>query len=52
MIIHCQTHAMKHLTKEQRKVLGIILLLLLSGLAVKTWRTAHPPQAAAPALKP
>ncbi len=43
---------MKYLTKEQQKVLGVILLLLLTGLAVKTWRTAHPPQAAAQAAKP
>jgi hypothetical protein len=33
---------MKYLTKEQQKVLCVILLLLLVGLAVKTWRTAHP----------
>ena len=39
-----RTHApaMKYLTKEQQKVLCVILLLLLTGLAVKTWRTAHP----------
>jgi hypothetical protein len=35
---------MKYLTKEQQKVLCVILLLLLTGLAVKTWRTAHPSQ--------
>ena len=34
---------MKHLTKEQQKVLCIVVLLLLVGLAVKTWRLAHPP---------
>jgi hypothetical protein len=33
---------MKYLTKEQQIVLCVILLLLLTGLAVKTWRTAHP----------
>lgn len=33
---------MKYLTKEQQKVLCVIILLLLTGLAVKTWRTAHP----------
>ena len=38
---------MKYLTKEQQKVLCVILLLLLTGLAVKTWRTAHPPKQAA-----
>lgn len=37
---------MNYLTKEQQKVLGTILLLLLTGLAVRTWRKAHPPQAA------
>jgi len=35
---------MKYLTKEQQKVLCVILLLLLTGLAVKTWRNAHPTQ--------
>jgi hypothetical protein len=34
----------KHLTQEQQKVLCIIVLLLLTGLAVKTWRRAHPKQ--------
>jgi hypothetical protein len=33
---------MKYLTKEQQKVLCVILLLLLTGLAVRTWRLAHP----------
>ncbi len=33
---------MKYLTKEQQIVLCVILLLLLTGLGVKTWRTAHP----------
>jgi hypothetical protein len=33
---------MKYLTKDQQKVLCVVLLLLLIGLAVKTWRTAHP----------
>ena len=40
---------MKYLTKEQQKVLTMILLLLLTGLAVKTWRTAHPPKTSATA---
>ena len=35
---------MKYLTKEQQKVLCVILLLLLTGLAVKTWRQAKPLQ--------
>lgn len=39
---------MKYLTKEQQTVLCIILLLLLTGLAVKTWRTAHPPNRTIP----
>lgn len=43
---------MKYLTKEQKKVLGVVLLLLLTGLAVKTWRTAHPPHAAVQTVKP
>jgi hypothetical protein len=38
---------MNYLTKEQQKVLCVILLLLLTGLAVKTWRTGHPPKQAA-----
>lgn len=35
---------MNYLTKEQQKVLCVIILLLLMGLAVKTWRIAHPSQ--------
>ena len=42
-----RTPAMKYLTKEQQKVLFVILLLLLTGLAVKTWRIAHPSRQAA-----
>ena len=30
------------LTKQERRVLGIVLALLLTGLAVKAYRTAHP----------
>jgi hypothetical protein len=37
-----------HLTNEQQKVIAVILLLLLTGLAVKTWRTAHPASRLAP----
>jgi hypothetical protein len=37
-------HAMKYLTKEQQKVVCVTLLLLLTGLAVKVWRTMHPPK--------
>jgi len=36
----------KGLTKQERLVLCIVLGLLLTGWAVKTWREAHP---AAPA---
>jgi hypothetical protein len=32
-----------HLTRQEMLVLGIILGLLLTGLLVKTYRTAHPP---------
>jgi hypothetical protein len=37
------TPTMNYLTKGQQKVLCVILVLLLTGLAVKTWRIAHPP---------
>lgn len=40
---------MNFLTKEQQTVVIVTLLLLLTGLAVKTWRTAHPPAATAKA---
>src|SRR5687767_1291032 len=36
------TSVNRHLTKEQQRVLCIVLLLLFTGLAVKTWRIAHP----------
>lgn len=52
---HPRQRRMKHLTKEQQTVLCVILFLLLSGLAVKTWRVTHPPRdqaAAAPVQKP
>jgi hypothetical protein len=32
-----------YLTKEQQMVICVVLLLLLTGLAVKVWRTGHPP---------
>jgi len=32
----------KGLTKQEQLVLGIVLGLLLTGWAVKTWRAAHP----------
>ena len=34
---------MKYLTKEQQTVLGVVLFLILTGLAVKTWCVKHPP---------
>jgi len=37
----------KSLTKQEQLVLCIVLGLLLTGWAVKTWRTAHPPAPAA-----
>ena len=36
---------MKYLTKQERFVLCLILALLLTGWAVKTYRTAHAPVA-------
>jgi hypothetical protein len=35
----------KWLTKQEQMVLWLIVVLLLTGWAVKTWRTAHPPAA-------
>jgi hypothetical protein len=35
------------LTKQQQLFLCVVLLLLLTGWAVKAWRTAHPPSSAA-----
>jgi hypothetical protein len=34
---------MVHLTKHEQMVLAIVLGLLLTGWAVKAWRTAQPP---------
>jgi hypothetical protein len=34
---------MKWLTRQEQYVLTVALALLLVGLAVKTYRTAHPP---------
>jgi hypothetical protein len=34
---------MNRLTKQEQLVLCIVVGLLLTGLAVKTYRTAHPP---------
>jgi hypothetical protein len=38
---------LKHLTKQQRTVLCVVVGLLLTGWAVKAFRTAHPPAATA-----
>ena len=38
--------AVLHLTKHEQLVLTLVILLLLTGLAVKAYRTSHP--AAAP----
>lgn len=35
--------AMFNLTRQQQLFLCVLLLLLLTGWAVKAWRTAHPP---------
>ena len=43
---------MKSLTKQEQLVLCVVLGLLLTGWAVKTWRTAHPPTAATQQAKP
>jgi len=43
---------MKFLTPQEQKTLIVILGLLLVGMAVQTWRTAHPldsPKKATPA---
>ena len=34
---------MWNLTREQRRVIGVVILLLLLGWGVKAWRQAHPP---------
>jgi hypothetical protein len=41
---------MNWLTRQEQFVLGMVLMLLLVGLAVKTYRTAHPAVAAAGAV--
>jgi hypothetical protein len=40
------------LTKQEQLVLCIVLGLLLTGWAVKSYRTAHPPTAAIQQAKP
>ncbi|HTY86738.1 MAG TPA: hypothetical protein VMB80_04675 [Candidatus Acidoferrum sp.] len=43
---------MNHLTKQEQLVLCIVLGLLLTGWAVKLYRTAHPPPAVIQSVKP
>ncbi|HEX5221655.1 MAG TPA: hypothetical protein VFZ59_18975 [Verrucomicrobiae bacterium] len=43
---------MNALTKQEQKVLCVVLGLLLLGLAVKTYRTARPPVATVQATTP
>jgi len=45
------THV-NHLTKQELLVLGIVMGLLLTGWAVKTYRTAHPPVTATQTATP
>jgi hypothetical protein len=41
---------MLNLTRQQQTVIGVVILLLLTGWAVKAWRTAHPSRPAASAV--
>jgi hypothetical protein len=43
---------MSRLTKQEQTVLCIVLGLLLTGWAVKWYRTAHPPQTTVQSAKP
>ena len=43
---------MNLLTKQEQLVLCIVLGLLLTGWAVKTYRAAHPPQTVIQSAKP
>ncbi len=43
---------MNRLSKQEQLVLCVILGLLLTGWAVKAYRTAHPPAQAETPLKP
>jgi hypothetical protein len=42
----------QRLTKQEQLVLCIIIGLLLTGWAIKTYRVAHPPAGAAETAKP
>ncbi len=41
-----------HLTKQEQLVICVILGLLLTGWAVKTYRVSHPVTTTVPAVKP
>jgi len=43
---------MIQLTKQEQLVLAVVIALLLTGWAVKTYRTAHPSAQAQTAVKP
>ena len=38
----CYSWGMNRLTKQEQLVVCVVLGLLLTGWAVKAWRTAHP----------
>jgi hypothetical protein len=39
---------MKFLTPQEQKALIVVFVLLLVGMAVQAWRTAHPTEKATP----
>lgn len=41
-----------HLTKQELRVLYILTGLLITGMAVKVYRTTHPPAGASATAKP
>jgi hypothetical protein len=41
-----------HLTKQEQFVLCVVIGLLLTGWAVKTYRQAHPPVVLSESVKP
>lgn len=43
---------MWYLTRQQRRVLCAVVLILVCGWAVKAWRLAHPPAPPAAGLTP
>jgi hypothetical protein len=44
--------AVIHLTKQEQWVLCLVAALLLTGWAVKAYRTAHPPAESSESAKP